>query len=81
MSHLAIGTRVQLSTGKPRPKRGKWVIAEWNVVNGQGTVEDVKPDYICVTIERRADGTPMPAGYKRTQVIHETNASITVTPL
>lgn len=81
MTPLQVGTKVQLSTGKPCPKRGKWVRAAWMVENGQGTVEEVGADYIAVLVETRADGTPMPGGYKRTQVIHETNKTLTATPL
>jgi hypothetical protein len=76
---LKVGTRVQLSTGQPRPKRGKWVIADWLVVNGQGRVSEIHPAYICVAIERQADGRPV--GYQRTQVIPYTDKRFTLTPI
>lgn len=79
MSALPIGARVQLSTGTRRPKRGVWVIARWMIENGQGTVEEVTPDYFCVRMRTQADGAPV--GYQRTQVIHRTDKRFTVTPL
>ena len=79
MSALPIGTRVQLSTGKPCPKRGKWVIAEWMTTNGRGAVAEVTPDYIVVRIDTRADGAPL--GLLRSQVISHGATHITVTPL
>jgi hypothetical protein len=79
MTALPIGTRVQLSTGKPRPTRGKWVIAEWMVVNGQGTVAEVTPSYMVVRIDTRADGSQQ--FLHRSQVIAHDAMHITVTPL
>lgn len=76
---LKVGTRVQLSTGKPCPKRGKWVIADWLVLNGQGRVSELYPDYICVAIEKRADGRPVLL--QRTQVIPYTDKRFTLTPI
>jgi hypothetical protein len=79
VSALPLGTRVQLSTGQPRPKRGKWVQASWDVRNGQGTVDEVTPDYIAVRMETRADGSPIVV--RQTQVIHHGATHVTVTPL
>jgi hypothetical protein len=79
MNAPPIGTPVLLCNGQPRPKRGRWVIASWMVENGRGTVEEIGPDYFCVKIETRADGSPV--GYQRTQVIHNTDKRFTVTPL
>lgn len=77
---LPVGTRVKLSTGSPCPKRGRWVIQQWLTENGEGVIEEVGPDYVCVAIEKRADGSPI-VNHKRTQVIHETDKRYTITPL
>ena len=80
MITLPIGTKVQLSTGTPCPKRGRWVISKWMDENGQGRVEEIGADYTAIAIDARADGSPI-VGYKRTQVIHNTDKRFTVTPL
>lgn len=74
MSALPIGARVQLSTGKPCPKRGKWVIAAWQAENGQGTVSEIGADYFAVKLETYANGSPV--AYQRTQVIHASSTHI-----
>lgn len=78
--NLPVGTRVQLSTGAPCPKRGKWVIQRWLEENGQGHVSEIGADYVCIAIEHRADGSPI-INHRRTQVIHNADKHITVTPL
>lgn len=78
--NLPVGTKVRLSTGQRRPKRGIWVQARWDEENGQGHVSEIGADYFCVEIEARADGSPI-VNHRRTQVIHNTDKRFTVTPL
>lgn len=79
MSALPIGTKVQLSTGTPRPKRGEWVIKKWLTDNGQGAVEEVGPNYIVVVIETRADGSQVIL--RQSRAIYDGATHFTVTPL